>query len=649
MCGICGWFRPVDADVPEPTPEDRSVLLRMTRTLRHRGPDDEGLYLDRWAGLGFRRLSIIDLAGGHQPMPNEDRTVWVIFNGEIYNFRELRTELEQRGHMFRTRADTEVIVHGYEEWGPAVVDRLRGMFAFALWDTRRRQALLARDPIGIKPLYYALLADGTLVFGSELKALLMHPGVSRRLNPVALDAYLTVEYIPAPATLLQDVFKLPAGHRLLYRNGHATVQMYWDVPPEVDPPADATAACEALRDHLQDAVVSHTVSDVPIGTFLSGGMDSSTVVAMLTQAGVRPLRTFSIGFDDPTYNELPYARQVAHRFRTDHTETILSYDIVRTVDHLLTFLDEPLGDFSIFPTYLVSRTARAHVKVILSGDGGDEVFAGYEHYIAWRIHTWLRLLPPSLRYRIGIRVQQWVPPARQKKGIRNRLRRFAEGWLYPDTWGHLRWMMFLPPSAKAELYTPDLHAWLNGRGVHTLFAPYLERARQFRDPINRMLYLDLKTYLAEDILTKVDRMSMAVSLETRVPLLDRYLVEWVFRLPGQWKLHGLTTKWILKRAMAPILPRAILHREKQGFSIPMKNWLRNELRPLLLDILTPDTVRATGLFQWPIIARWIDEHLSERADHAHRLWALLLFHVWYQHMRVAHPWQLSESVASPRA
>jgi len=629
MCGICGWFRPEPAVT---TDGDRRLLEAMTRTLVHRGPDDEGFYIDDQAALGFRRLSIIDLTGGRQPMTNEDGSVWVVFNGEIYNFRELRRELEAAGHVFRTRSDTEVIVHGYEAWGVDVVGRLRGMFGIALWDRRRRQALLARDPIGIKPLFYTVLRDGRLLFGSELKALLAHPDVERRLNPTALDAYLTLEYVPAPATLLDGIFKLPAGHRLLYRDGHCQLQCFWDVPAETDVGSDRRLPeCLAeLRARLRDAVQSHTVSDVPVGTFLSGGMDSSTVVAMLHDgaAPAEPVRTFSIGFDDPSYDELPYARLVAARYRTLHTEAVLSYDIVTTVERLLDFLDEPLADFSIFPTYLVSKTAREHVKVILSGDGGDEVFAGYDWYVAWQVHRPLAWIPYAVRRWAGRQLTRWLAPAPQKKGLVNRLRRFGEGLQHEDAWGHVRWLLFLNRAQKADLYAPDLRAALRDGDFTVLMAPYLDRARSWRDPINAALYIDLKTYLAEDILTKVDRMSMAVSLETRVPLLDSRLVEWVFRLPGRWKLRGWTTKWILKEAMRPYLPPEVLRREKQGFSIPMKNWLRRELRSLLLDSLNPAAFRSHGLFRWPTVERWIREHLDFRADHAHRLWALLLFQVW---------------------
>jgi asparagine synthase (glutamine-hydrolysing) len=650
MCGICGWFRP---EPVAPTDGDRHILTVMTRTLVHRGPDDEGFYLDDQAALGFRRLSIIDLTGGRQPMANEDGTVWVVFNGEIYNFRELRRELEVAGHVFRTRSDTEVIVHGYEVWGVDVVQRLRGMFGIALWDRRRRQALLARDPIGIKPLFYTQLPDGRLLFGSELKAILAHPEVERRLNPSALDAYLSLEYIPAPATLFDGIAKLPAGHWLLYRDGRWRVQCFWDVLPEADfrPERPRPAYLAELRDRLRDAVQSHTVSDVPVGTFLSGGMDSSTVVAMLHDGTnpSEPVRTFSIGFDDPSYDELPYARLVAARYRTLHTEAVLSYDIVTTVERLLDFLDEPLADFSIFPTYLVSKMAREHVKVILSGDGGDEVFAGYEHYLAWKLHRPLAWIPYPLRRWLGRQMTRWLAPAPQKKGLVNRLRRFGEGLQHEDDWDHVRWLLFLNRLQKADLYAPDLQAVLRDGDFTVLMEPYLRRARLFRDPINAALYIDLKTYLAEDILPKVDRMSMAVSLETRVPLLDSRLVEWVFRLPGRWKLRGWTTKWVLKEAMRPYLPPEILRREKQGFSIPMKNWLRQELRSLLLDYLNPTAFRRHGLFQWGTVERWIQEHLAFQADHAHRLWALLLFQAWYDRVLSARPRETAVRQSGSRA
>ena len=629
MCGLCGFVR--RRGIREA--EDRQILSAMTSVLRHRGPDDSGLYLDAFVALGHRRLSIIDLEGGHQPMTGEAERVWVVYNGEIYNFMELRTILEEKGHTFRTRSDTEVIIHGYEEWGTDVFARLRGMFAIALWDRARHTLVLARDPVGVKPLFYTRTSAGDLIFGSELKAILLHPDVPREINPAALDAFLTLEYIPAPETIFKGIYKVPAGTYVIYRKGYLQRIPYWEVPLYTIPPEerDEQRLTEQLQYRLRDAVRSHTVSDVPVGAFLSGGVDSSTVVAFMAQTHPEPVRTFSIGFEDLSYNELPYARMVAEQYRTRHTERILPIDIVNTVEKLIHFLDEPFGDFSIFPTYLVSRTAREQVKVILSGDGGDEIFAGYEHYIAWKIDRSLRWIPWSTRRRFGHAINRWLKPSPIKKGLINRLRRFGEGWLHADAWEHFRYMMFLLDEQKEALYSPEFKEKLRDGNVVSLLDPYFRRVREADDPLNGQLYLDLKTYLPEDILTKVDRMSMAVSLEARVPLLDPFLVSWVSRLPGRMKLRGFQSKWILKRAMESYLPRKVLYREKQGFSIPMKNWLRHELKDFMLSYLNPERFAEHGLFTWMPVERWIQEHLTFRADHAHRLWALVMFQVWYEH------------------
>lgn len=629
MCGICGFIR--RAGLQE---KDQDILQCMTEVIFHRGPDDGGYYLDSHAALANRRLSIIDLASGHQPMTNEDETIQVVYNGEIYNYKELRSELEGRGHRFTTNSDTETIVHGYEEWGYNIASRLRGMFAIAVWDVKEHRLVLIRDPLGIKPLYYCITAQNDIVFGSEIKALVTHPDVPRRLDPAALDAFLTLEYIPAPASIFRDIRKLPPGHVLSYRNGRYSILPYWDVPL-ISIPAeerDSNLLVTELKERLQESVRLHMISDVPVGAFLSGGLDSSTVVAWMSKVSQEPILTFSIGFQDETYNELPYAQRVAEYFQTKHTERILPYNIVNTVDDLLKFLDEPFGDFSIFPTYLVSRAARDYVKVILSGDGGDEIFAGYEHYIAWKIDRTLRWIPFPLRRWAGSMINRWFKPSPAKKGWVNRLRRFGEGWQHPDEWDHVRYMLFLLDEQKSQLYTDGLLEELRNENVGTLMEPYLLTASTADDPLNGQLYLDLKTYLPEDILVKVDRMSMAVSLEARVPLLDSHLVAWVARLPGRFKLKYFTSKWMLKEAMKSILPTPILHREKQGFSIPMKNWLRGELRPFLVDHLSRDALNRHGLFRWDIVSQWIDEHLKFHADHAHRLWALVMFQLWWDKM-----------------
>ncbi len=630
MCGICGFAGP-----PQSNRDAGSICAAMCRTIIHRGPDDEGVFTTAGAALGARRLSIIDLEGGHQPIGNEDGSIWVAHNGEIYNFPELRKELEARGHRFRSRTDTEAALHAYEEWGEDFAGRLRGMFATAVWDGRRRRLVLIRDRLGIKPLYYTRLGDDTLVFGSELKAVLAYPHVPRELEPQALDFYLTLEYIPAPYSIFKNIFKLPAGCRLTYGQGRLEVTPYWTLEaPEqpADPmtPSRLDGLTDELYELLKESVRMRLISDVPLGAFLSGGIDSSAIVGLMRELGASPLKTFSIGFQDRTYDELAHARRIARAFSTEHEEFVLQPQALELTERLVGHLDEPLGDFSIFPTYLVSQMARKHVTVILSGDGGDELFGGYEHYQAQKLSRrhWLkpinRLIPPLVR---------GLPPSAKKKGLWNKLQRYGQGLGLDARLRHFRWMMFLTQQDKASLYTEELKTALGG------ITP-LDQRPPFRDIYARMdrfddtsgeLYLDLCTYLTDDILVKVDRMSMAVSLETRVPLLDHKIVEFLFRLPGDLKLRGLTTKWIFKRTMERLLPRENIHRRKEGFSIPIKHWLKAELKDLMLDYLREDRLRQENLFHYPAVRHMIDRHLAGKANFSHQLWALLVFEIWRDH------------------
>jgi asparagine synthase (glutamine-hydrolysing) len=624
MCGICGFV------VRRGEPPAADVLRRMLGTIIHRGPDDEGLHLGAREALGARRLSIIDLETGHQPLSNEDGSIWIAYNGETYNFADLRTGLEAAGHTFATRTDTEAIVHSYEEWGEEFLSRLRGMFAFALWDGRRDQLLLARDRLGQKPLYYSLLPDGTLVFGSELKCLVAHPGLRRELDPRALDLFLSLEYVPAPLSIYKNVFKLPAGHYLLFREGRLAVRPYWDVEPGTERPArepTLAEACDRLYDLLKESVRLRLVSDVPLGAFLSGGIDSSCIVGLMRELGASPLRTYSIGFEDSSYNELEFARRAARKFETDHRELLLRPAALELTEKLVRHLDEPLGDFSIFPTYLVSELARTGVKVALSGDGGDEVFGGYEHYQAQKLG---RLPGAAILGRAASALTGAWPPSPKKKGTWNKVRRYARGLALDPASRHMRWMTFLSTEEKARLYTPALVEALEGVPEvrkQEPFAGVFARLAGF-DPTTAELYLDLKTYLPDDILVKVDRMSMAVSLEARAPLLDHKLVEFAFSLPGSWKLRGWTTKWIFKKAMERLLPRENIYRRKEGFSIPIKHWLRTELRDMLLDYLGEDRIRREGLFNPEPVRRMVDRHLRGRENYSHQLWALLVFEVW---------------------
>lgn len=627
MCGICGI-----ASKTKGEPVESSLISAMSETLVHRGPDDQGVFTAKNIGLGARRLSIIDLEGGHQPLSNEEGSVWIAHNGEVYNFPDLREELLSRGHIFKTRTDTETIVHSYEEWGESFVHKLRGMFAFALWDARSQSLILVRDRLGIKPLYYTLLEDETLVFGSELKALLAHPGVKRALDPHALDLYLTLEYVPAPFSIFRNISKLPAGCLLVYRDGGIRVKNYWKLEPNENSKGILTkprlnSLMDELYALLKESVRLRLISDVPLGAFLSGGIDSSSIVGLMHELGTSPIKTFSIGFKEASYDELRFARAVAQKFRTDHRELVIEPKALELTDKLIHHLDEPFGDFSIFPTYLVSKMARNHVKVILSGDGGDELFGGYEHYQAQILSQapggflFRKMLSPFLRL---------IPPSEKKKGVWNKIKRFSQGFEHDPRQQHLRWMMFLSDANKKNLYTSDLQQALDGVApLHRRipFRDLLDESASF-DSLNRELYLDLRAYLADDILVKVDRMSMAASLETRVPILDHKLVEFSYSLPGNLKLKRLTTKWIFKKTMERLLPRQNIYRPKEGFSIPIKHWLRMDLKDLLLDYLSPKRIREGGLFNFESIERMIESHLKQRENFSHQLWALLVFEIW---------------------
>ncbi len=627
MCGICGIATTSPAGLVSP-----SLLTSMCRTIVHRGPDDEGIYCGETIGLAARRLSIIDLAGGHQPLASEDQTIWIAHNGEVYNFPELREELAGRGHVFRTRTDTETIIHSYEEWGEEFVHKLRGMFAFAIWDGREQKLLLARDRLGVKPLYYTLLGDRTLVFGSELKAVLAHPKVRRAVEPKALDLYLTLEYVPAPFSMFKDIHKLPAGSTLVYKEGQVEIKNYWDVAAGPAERREVTkkelpAIMDELYALLKESVKLRLISDVPLGAFLSGGIDSSTIVGLMSELGASPLKTFSIGFEEVSYNELKYARRVAEKFATDHEEFILEPRALELAEKLIRHLDEPFGDFSIFPTYLVSQMARSRVKVILSGDGGDEIFGGYEHYQAQKIAASRAV---QMIGRPLSRLINRLPPSQKKKGLWNKLQRYLLGLEQDSELRHLRWMTFLSSADKDGLYTDDLKTQLGAVEEITGLSPFREifAVLPSFDPINSELYLDLKTYLADDIMVKVDRMSMAASLEAREPLLDHKLVEFAFSLPGRIKLNGLKTKWIFKKTMERLLPRENIYRPKEGFSIPIKHWLRQELKDMLLDYLSEKRIKEEGLFDYGRIKNMIDGHLSGRKNWSHQLWALLVFEIW---------------------
>ena len=604
----------------------------MVDTLRHRGPDDEGAVTLPGAGLGIRRLSIIDVAGGQQPFASEDGAIQLVANGEIYNHAELRRDLTARGHRFRSRSDVEVIVHGYEEFGVAVLDRLRGMFAFALWDGSTRRLFAARDRAGEKPLYYAQTPE-RLLFASEIKALLVQPDVSREVSLEALDQFLTYEYVLTPRTMFASVRTVPPAHYLLYQHGMVKVERYWDVASVSVRDWTDDEAAAALREALGRAVSGQMMSDVPLGAFLSGGIDSSAIVALMTDGSdgdAGPVNTFSMGFEAASYNELPYAREVATRFETHHREGMVNPDLSDLFDRLVTHFDQPFADVSLFPTYLVSQIAREHVTVALSGDGGDELFGGYDTYEAQAFARLVAIVVPEAAMPLVAAITAMLPPSEKKKGLVNTLRRFTLGMAgAPSSIAQYRWMTFLDAGAKKRLYTPALQTALVDSDVYAPIRRQL-RGAHTDDLLNRQLYTDLQVYLADDILVKVDRMSMATSLETRAPFLDVDVMELAFSMPGHLKIRSGERKYVLKRAMKDLLPESVLTRGKEGFSIPMKSWLRREWAPMMQDLLGPDRVGRRGWLEPAQVTRRVTEHLAGTQNHAHLLFSLMVLERWAQ-------------------
>jgi asparagine synthase (glutamine-hydrolysing) len=619
MCGIAGRF-----NFDRNHPVDRATLTAMTSVIAHRGPDADGHYLGEGIGLGHRRLSIIDLSTGDQPLSNEDQTIWTVFNGEIYNFAELRADLEAYGHRFRTHTDTEVIVHAYEQWGEQAMTRFRGMFAFALWDAPKRRLLLVRDRLGVKPLYYSLLPS-SIVFGSEIKALLEDPDVPRNWSAPALDAYLALQYVPTPQTIYQDIWKLPASHYLIAEPGRVAVERYWDLTFTGRGNAEREDEyLEELEHHVSEAVRLRLISDVPLGAFLSGGIDSSLVVAMMTRAATARVLTTSVGFSSEAFNELAYARTVASHLKTESYERIVEPDVAGLLPKLVWHLDEPFADSSAMPTYCVSAAARERVTVALSGDGGDELWAGYTRHRVERTELMARRwLGPA-----GGQVAGWVGAHLPLglKGVRS-----------------LRHLALDPADAYARKHAYGLFDGNRGSGLYSRdFALSVGDADPFSgfrrahascsspDPLDRALYVDVNTYLVDDIMTKVDKMSMAVGLEAREPLLDHKLLEFAATVPASLKLKHGRSKHLLRRLLEKHVPPSIVDRPKQGFAVPVAEWLRGPLSGMVTDLLQDGRLRDRGIFEPPAVTRLWDEHRSGRHDHGHRLWSLVMLELWFR-------------------
>jgi asparagine synthase (glutamine-hydrolysing) len=619
MCGIAGVVSATrESNINE------ALVRQMCDQIVHRGPDDEGIYVADGAGLGMRRLSIIDLSGGHQPVYNEDRSAWIVYNGEIFNFLELRPELEKRGHRFYTKTDTEVIIHLYEEMGSECVQKLRGMFGLAIYDKHKRKLILARDRLGKKPLHYAL-HNGKLYFASEIKSILAVAPELAEVNSQGLLEYLYYGYVPDPITAFTGIQKLPPGHLLEFEKGEVRVRQYWDLPEfGTRSPKSEEECLEELEHRLLEATRIRLISDVPLGAFLSGGTDSSTIVALMARASSGPVKTFSIGFKKDDFNEADYARIVARKFGTDHHEMILEPDVVQTVEHLTSSLEEPFGDSSMLPTYYVSQMARRHVTVALSGDGGDEIFGGYDRY---RIHANRRIFEHIPEWARKFYRDQVFP--RLPNGLQGR--KFSYNISLPWQERYVDGLSFVPAFERdTPLLSDDFRQILRrSDDPGNVLRRYFAQAPA-KDPVSQILYVDTKTYMVADILTKVDRMSMLNSLEVRVPILDHVFVEYAASLTAEWKLRGNKQKYILRKLAERVgVPREVLYRQKQGFSLPLVHWMRNELKDMLMILLEPRTLDR-GYFVADGVRKLMDDHLHRGRTMTGRLWRLLMFELWHR-------------------
>lgn len=624
MCGITGKLN-FKADEPV----SKTLIGQMNNLLTHRGPDDEGLWVRGQIGLGQRRLSIIDLSPtGHQPMTNEDSTIWITYNGEIYNHAELREKLEKKGHRYRGNSDTETILHLYEEYGRECVKHLRGMFAFALWDQPNRRLLLARDRFGQKPLLYAHTADG-LVFASEIKAVLQDPSVSTDLNELAIHHYFTYGYIPNPLTAFQSICKLPPATTLLWQNGSISIEKYWTLSYTPKLNLSEAEASEQLLELLRESTRLRLMSDVSLGAFLSGGVDSSAIVALMAETMDEPVKTFSIGFDDSSFNELHYARQVAQRYGTDHHEYVVTPDTLAVLPELVWAYGEPYADSSALPTYYVSKEARQFVTVALNGDGGDEAFTGYERYLAVRLAAKYEKIPRFLRQNIINKLAQYLPESTHRKDPLRRFKRFVLAMDNSPEQRYARWVILADNETKARLYTPEFQARM--ATVDSL--DLLEDAYKLADSddfVERTQFVDNSLYLPDDLLVKVDIATMIHSLEGRSPFLDHKLAEFAAQLPIHYKLKGRQSKYLLKKTLQNHLPSSILYRDKQGFGVPVGRWFRGELRQVAYDVLLDSRTVNRNICNPNTVKILLDQHVSGQVNNWSKIWQLLVLELWFR-------------------
>ncbi|MBV9925953.1 MAG: asparagine synthase (glutamine-hydrolyzing) [Acidobacteria bacterium] len=623
MCGIVGMVN-LDGRAAE-----GPLLARMNQAIIHRGPDEDGTYLKEHVGLAMRRLAIIDLKGGQQPISDEAGTAFIVYNGEVYNYREVKKELEARGHRFHTDCDTEVVLHAYLEYGEDCPRHLRGMFAFAVWDERRRELFLARDRVGKKPLLYAKTRD-SFVFGSEFSALLKHPSVSREVDRAALDDYLSFMCVPAPQTAYRDIRKLEPGHSLtLTKDGEIKTRRYWEPDFSKKVKLSEEEAGERALALLREAVRVRLMSEVPLGAFLSGGIDSSAVVALMAEESSGPVKTFSIGFEEQDFSELHHARRVAERVGAEHHEFIVRPDALEVLPTLVEHYGEPYADSSAIPTYYVSRETRKHVTVALNGDGGDECFAGYERYAAMRLSERYRKLPGVLREGVIRQALELLPISELKRTRARKVRRFLRAASLPPVDRYLQWVSVVQRDAKAELYTDEFREEVGGRDAREWLRPWFARANG-AGVVDAALLADTMTYLPNDLLVKVDIASMANSLEARSPFLDHHVIEFAASLPENLKLRGLTTKYILKKTLQKLLPSENLTRGKMGFGVPIGHWFRGKLEPFLREQLLSERAGRRGLFRPEAVRRMVEQHTRGERDHTHQLWTLLMLELWFQ-------------------
>ena len=621
MCGICGIYNFASAE-----PADAVALKRSTDAMVHRGPDDEGFYLDGALALGNRRLSIIDLPGGHQPLSNEDESIWITFNGEIYNFNELRADLEARGHVFRTSSDTETIVHLYEQYGTDCLKSLRGMFAFAIWDRHKRSLFLARDRLGVKPVFYRL-EPGRIAFASELRALRELCTKPVEINPQSVFDFFGFRYIPAPNTLYLGIEKLLPGHYLVADANGIKTAAYWTIPPEDETPKSMGEYSEQVVEILRESVRLRLISDVPLGVFLSGGVDSSAVVALMAELGAKPLRTFSVGFEEPEYNELPFAARVARRYSTEHSEIVIrAHDLADELERLIGLRDEPVAEPTDIALYKMARRAAESVKVVLAGEGGDELFAGYPKYAADRLAGFVSTLPREATLAIAR-----LLPYRQR-----RAKIALEALSIPDEAERsATWFASFSREEREVLFSRDFLAQVDSAHPAHVFAHYLEEVRD-RSPLKRMLYADLKVWLPDNLLLRGDQMTMAASIEERVPFLDHHLVELAARMPGRLLARGFRTKVLLKKALKPYVPNETLTRRKVGFTVPIGLWFKKSLQSLVADLVLSPQAQSRDYFNAQSMEGFVREHLDGVRDRSKQLWALVNFELWCRKQRT-HP------------